>query len=313
MNILILGGTGFLGYHLAVRLSHQHTVRVYSPSAGRTNFPGTIEGVTAFIADTGELKKQVEWANLIFHFVSTTNPKTSLKDPYHDVVSNLLPVVQLMEMLKGSRDKKMIFCSSGGAVYGHSGKAIIGEEHKKNPSTSYGLVKSTIEEYIMYYSRNFELPYIILRPANVYGFKSRSIGEQGIISTLIYNAIHRLPTRFWANLNNIRDLVFIDDFVTAVIALIKCNATGIFNIGGGCGYSLLQMIDAVQENCDTELLIEKADHTIADEAINILDITKINSLTGWQPQIGINEGIGLVYNQMQKEFSVVELSENFDQ
>lgn len=299
MNILVLGGTGFLGSHLAEQMAALHAVRVYAPSALRFKFNANIEAIAGLIADTGELKKQVEWADLIFHFVSTTNPKTSLNDHQHDLSSNLLPVVQLLDMMRLFRNKKIIFCSSGGAVYGHSHGKLLSEKDEKKPSTSYGLVKSTIEEYIEYYHRSFGIEYLILRPANVYGLKTRSVGEQGIISTLIYNAIFNKPSAFWVDLNNIRDYIFIDDFIEAVATLVEQSACGIYNIGSGCGNSLSQIIEAVQYNCDTELQITTAGTLIKDEAFNVLDISKIKSGTGWSPKTGIDEGISYVYDQMR--------------
>ncbi len=304
MNILILGGTGFIGSKLAERFaSETHFIRVYSPSAARTALPSNTVGITGFIADKGEVTTQVEWADLIFHFVSTTNPKTSLNDHYHDVNSNLMPVLQLLEIMRNNPKKKLVFCSSGGTVYGKSNNYLISETHPKQPSTSYGLVKSTIEEYILYYGVNYGVESLILRPANVYGPKLRSVGEQGIISTLIYNSLQNKVTRFWVNLSNVRDYIFIDDFVEAVQLLVSINATGVYNIGSSNGYSLSQIINAVQQNTNRKLLIEFANELIPDENSNILDNKKIKEATGWVPKTKLEEGVALVYKQMESLYA----------
>jgi UDP-glucose 4-epimerase len=301
-NILVLGGSGFLGSHITNKLSKDSSVCVYSPSATRFGFDKCIMTVDAYIENENELKKHISWADIIFHFVSTTNPKTSLADHQYDLKSNLLPFVGFLELMRSFPEKKIVFCSSGGAVYGKNNGNTLIESNDKNPSTSYGLVKSLMEEYIVYFNRTFGLDYLILRPSNVYGFNTNSLGNQGIISTLVHNTIFGNPSTIWVDMNNIRDYIHITDFTQAVKSLLDSSAFGIYNIGSGFGTSLRQIIDAVQNTCQREVMIQIAETLIKDEEYNVLDITKIKSLTGWCPVVGIDEGIQTVYNQMNLHF-----------
>lgn len=303
MNYLILGGTGFLGTALSGSLAKAgDQVRVYSPSASRNNYGDGITGVTGLIGDQGELLKQTAWCDVVVHLVSTTNPRTSFSDVYHDVSSNLLPMVQLLEILKDS-GKKIIFCSSGGTVYGPAKQLPINEDHPRHPVTPYGLVKSAMEEYIHYYHINFGLPYLVVRPANVYGPKLRSIGEQGIISTLLFNALHQKETTLWANPDNIRDYVFIDDFVSALMSLIRAGAQGIYNIGSGKGYSLNEIIEAAGKVLGEQPKVHFTSQPIRDEASNVLDIAKINHLTGWLPVVTLEQGIRSIHSVLTQKKS----------
>lgn len=299
-KILIIGGSGFIGRALALQLKEEgFQVRVFSPSATRYEWPLEIEPVNGYIADKGILSDQVHWADIILHTASTTNPKTSLSDPIHDVSSNLIPIVELLEMLKNT-NKKLIYCSSGGAVYGKPMQNPIEETHIKQPSTSYGLVKSLIEDYIVYYNRNFGVSYLIVRPANIYGPKLRSIGEQGIISTLLFKAYKNEETIIWSNPENVRDYLFIDDFANGLTSLIKKEAQGIFNIGSGNGVSLKQIIDVVQSVLPTPMNVKFQEVTIKDEPINVLCNKKIEAATGWKPEISLSQGIAITSNFLIK-------------
>lgn len=306
MKALILGGTGFIGSNVAQKLAQlNYDVLVYSPSASIYSFTEKIKYTTGFLADTEKIKKHTQWADVIFHFVSTTTPKTSMDDHYHDLTSNLLPFVQLLEILREYRHKKLIFCSSGGAVYGKTSNMPIAETKIKQPSTSYGLVKSAMEEYASYYQSKYEIPCLILRPANIYGPKTRSIGEQGIISTLVYNTVYDKPTKFWVPLTNTRDYVYIDDFVQAVICLLEQKADGVFNIGSGTGFTLAEIIDTVAFCTGKTLPMEMAEQLIEDEGVNILDNSKIYSITGWVPKTSLTYGIAQVYENMTSKLKTL--------
>ena len=292
-KFLIIGGSGFIGRALALLLHNEgFLVRVFSPSATRYEWEDGIEAVNGYIADKGILSEQVDWADIIIHAASTTNPKTSLSDPIHDVSSNLIPMVELLELLK-NKNKKLIYCSSGGAVYGKPMQNPIEETHTKKPSTSYGLVKSLIEDYIVYYNRNFGLPYLIVRPANIYGPKLRSIGEQGIISTLLFKSYKNEETTIWSDPKNVRDYLFIDDFTKGLVSLIKNKSEGIFNMGSGDGVTLLQIIDVVQNLLNSPMNITFQNVTVKDEPINVLSNKKIYEETGWKPEISLKEGISI--------------------
>ena len=304
-KILILGGTGFIGQKLARLLNSKgYRVRVFSPSASMILWDNGIESVDGFIENEKILQDQVEWADVIVHAISSTDPKSSLNNPVFDLTSNLTPLVNLLEILKDKKNKSIFFCSSGGAVYGKPKNIPIKEDHPKTPSTSYGLVKSLMEEYILHYNRNYNIPFVIIRPSNLYGPKIKSIGKQGIISTLIYNTLQDRETEIWSNLLNVRDYIFIDDCVDAIFHLINNSSEGIFNIGTSQGYTLKEVIEIVTLQIGIIPKILTTKNLVIDEAKNILDNTNILQTTDWKPKISLEEGIDITIKYIKSNLKI---------
>ncbi len=286
VKALILGGTGFLGMALAKKMvAGNFNVKVFSPSASQKN--SGIEGVAGFIHETDKLIPLLEWADLVFHFISTTTPKSSEADPINDINTNLLPFIHLLELLK-KQPRKLIFCSTGGGVYGKSITSVINENHPRQPVTSYGLVKKTMEDYVLYYHQRYAIPFLILRPSNIYGSKVKSVGAQGIISTLISNNIKGEATHIWSDPDIKKDYLFIDDFAEAVILLL--DQEGIFNIGSGIAYSVREIIRIVADTMGQaqKIYFDQKDY---DDMPALLDISKVTGYTTWKPRTSLEQGV----------------------
>ena len=117
------------------------------------------------------------------------------------------------------------------------------------------------------------------------------MGEQGIISTIIYRALCDLETEIWANPDNIRDYIYIDDCTSAVFQLLANNAQGVFNISSGIGYSIKDIVSSIQLHFTKPLKLRYLPKTFLDESINVLNNQNIIKETGWSPVVNIEEGI----------------------
>jgi len=299
-KILVLGGSGFLGSAAANGFAKElHEVKIFSPSAEKINFKNNIEGVAGSIADFKKMKPHLLWADEIYHFVSTTNPKSSFGDPAYDITSNLLPLLPILDFLKDHKEKYLIFCSSGGAVYGNLGNNLIDESHPKNPQSSYGIVKSMMEEYILYYQRLFGIKALILRPSNIYGLKMYDIGKQGLISTLIQNALEGASTQIWVPVDTSKDYLFIDDFIEALIGLEKKEVFGIFNIAAERNYSIQEIITSIEEITGRKIEIKLHISTLAKIDVPVrLSSQKLKAEFGWEPKIDLKRGIENIYKRL---------------
>ncbi|MDR7127722.1 UDP-glucose 4-epimerase [Algoriphagus sp. 4150] len=297
IKVLILGGTGFLGSALAENLSKRiYHVRIYSPSAEKVKKSEGIEAARGYIEDFETLRVHLEWADHIYHFVSTTNPKSSYIDPSHDIKSNLLPLIPVLNFLKENTEKYLLFCSSGGAVYGvGNGKPIV-EDHPKSPISSYGIVKSTMEDYILYYKHLFGIKALILRPSNIYGKKNHDIGKQGLISTLVNNVVRNRSTDIWVSLTTSKDYLFVDDFVNAVILLIHNQTEGVYNLSSGQTHTIQNILDTIFKVTGQYASIDNkiGDASKIDVPVNISS-EKMKTKTGWKMKTSLETGINNIY------------------
>lgn len=301
-KILILGGTGFIGSALSEYLRDGNEIRIYSPSANSVKLSSGIAGYPGCIEDFTALETHLNWATIIVHLVSTSNPKTSLKNPLYDAKSNLLPLISILEFLKSHRDKKFVFCSSGGAVYGLGNGEPFKESDPKVPISSYGIVKSTMEEYIDYYQRLYGINALVIRPSNIYGAKIKSLGKQGIISTLIEHALRSKVTEVWVPLSTSKDYLYIEDFTHVIKLLIDLDATGPYNVASGSSYSINELLEAVEGvvKCKTRISTEIGEFAKIDAPVK-LDIQKLQRLTHWKPKISLSKGIELIVNEFRNQ------------
>jgi len=299
MNALIIGGTGFIGYHCCKILSDAgFNVIAYSPSAGSISIDKNIIGVAGFLENKEEVLKWVSWSDIVFHFAGTILPHKNVINLKKEFETNLTSLISLLEILKITPVKKIIFCSTGGAIYGNLKSKPFSETDQTTPLNHYGYIKSLMEEKIIEYHKLNGIQFMILRPSNVFGPKLKAIGKQGIISTLLFNGLHDTKTEIWDSPANIRDFIFIEDFGRALMALLQSNAEGIFNIGSGNGHSIIEIIEKVQTHIKNKLKIEFISANEEKPTKNILDISKIKDITGWTPEVSLERGIEITFNSL---------------
>lgn len=300
MNILIIGGNGFIGSHLTELLKDHHRVTVYDRSPNR--FAEECSGVEYIYGDFNDLpqlKKVIENKQIVYHLLSTTVPVTANRDPVFDVQSNLIGTINLLELIAASDVQRLIYTSSGGTVYGNPQYLPIDEKHPCNPISSYGIVKNTIERYIEMYAMKRNFSYLIVRPSNPYGPRQNYEGDQGLIAKLLYKGITREEFTIWGDGSAVRDYIYIDDLVEFLKIAGLSRESGIFNIGSGKGKSINEIIDllsGIMEEMPDIIYAEKNGFFV--EKV-VLDITSLKDTFNWSPRISMEEGLAR-HNQWMK-------------
>jgi len=304
MKILIIGGSGFIGFHLTqklVALGRNITVLDRNSPVDEKRVIGAtyVEGDFSDIELISEL---VEAHDEIVHLAYASVPNTSFEHPLMDLEENLRPAVQLFNIVaeKGAR---LMLVSSGGTVYGEAQSIPISEKHPTQPISPYGVTKLTLEKYAYLYAVTRGLKFVCIRPANPYGEGQRPFVGQGFVSTAMALAMRGDPVTIFGKQGTIRDYIYIDDLIEGMLIILdRGENKGIYNIGTSIGRSNLDVVQAmmpllqdygvsVQINCEIARSFDVKE--------NILDCTKLRAL-GWKPEVNFDEGLVRLLSWLKK-------------
>ncbi len=302
MKVLVVGGGGFIGTHLARRLlGRGHGIRVYDRSPNR--FDGTPKGaeyVEGELGNHGLIRSAVEGMEVVYHFVSTTLPKTSNDDPIYDVRSNLVDTIQLLEACVEAGVRKVIFSSSGGTVYGTPETVPITEDHPTDPISSYGIVKLAIEKYLGLFHHLHGLDYAALRISNPYGSLQDPAGQQGAISVFLERVRERKPITVWGDGGVVRDYLYVSDLMDAMeLAAETETEHRVFNVGSGHGVSVNEILELISEATGERPEVEYLPARALDVPASVLDVDRAKRDLGWRPQTDLQEGIYRTWDWLQ--------------
>jgi UDP-glucose 4-epimerase len=306
LRALVLGGGGFIGSHLVTALLAQGaSVRVLERPY-RTRMPSIpnhpmLEWQEGDFGNVQDIHRALDNVDVVFHLVSTTQPKSSNDDPSFDVESNLSATLRLLDQLRGSKTR-LIFASSGGTVYGTPLHTPIPETHPTEPTCSYGIVKLAIEKYLALYQLLHSLDYRVLRVANPYGPGQETNHAQGVVGTFLSRVVHDQPIEVWGDGSVVRDYLYISDTVSALLRAAEYRGTErVFNIGSGGGHSVREIIAAVEQVTGKKA---QASYTAArkfDVPVSVLDITRASKELGWRPEVDLNEGLRLTHEHLKEQ------------
>jgi UDP-glucose 4-epimerase len=293
MNVLVLGGSGFIGSYVCdALLDRGHAVSVLSHSNERFRQElETVEYHYKSIEDIAAVSQVLAGADCVVHLISSTVPSTSNLDPVADVRSNLLPTVKMMEMMRQLGPRRIIFLSSGGTVYGNPHTLPIREVDELNPICSYGVVKVSVEKYLRMYSELYDFQTTVIRPSNPYGPRQGRKGVQGLISAFLNCILEGRSLKVWGDGSVVRDYFYVADLANLCVACVEGGHTGIFNAGSGDGVSINELIHTIQKVCGVAGDVEYMQGRSFDVAATYLDIGKAQTEIGWAPTVSLEDGI----------------------
>ena len=291
----VIGGGGFIGRSLVEQL--KRTGRKVTVIGRKNNsvFTGEVTYLHSESNRPGLFFDDLKDVDEVIDLSYTTTPQTSFADPIKDIIDNLQVTVELFEKLCNCNVKKLVYVSSGGTVYGQAVSAPISEEHPTNPVSPYGITKLAIEKYGKMYHDTRQLPIIIVRPANAYGEGQQPFMGQGFIPTAIATVLQGKKIRIYGEKGTVRDYIHSSDVAGGIIAALDHGAIGAcYNIGTGIGrtnFEVVESIASLMEPIGHHCEIEYLPHRSFDVKTNILDSTKLHSISGWTPKMEFNKGL----------------------
>jgi UDP-glucose 4-epimerase len=237
MRILVTGGAGFIGSHVAeLMLERQHEVMVVDnlSSGHRRNLPSAAIFKQMDICDSALESLVVDFRpKAIFHLAAQIDVRKSVADPGRDASINVLGTVRLLQAATKADTKRVIFSSTGGAIYGEQDFFPATEAHPCRPVSPYGTSKLCAEAYLGYFQRAGGPGCLALRYSNVYGPRQDPHGEAGVVAIFTSKMLKGQPPVIFGDGKQTRDYVYVKDVARANLLALESSFNGVVNIGTG--------------------------------------------------------------------------------
>lgn len=296
MNILVTGGAGFIGSHVVDRYIDQgHTVTVIDnlASGDRRNLhPGAVF-CEADIRDAEAVDRlfaegQFEILN---HHAAQMDVRKSVDDPVYDADVNILGSIRLLQGAVRNGVRKVIYISTGGAVYGEPRRLPVAEDDPVNPECPYGITKHTVEHYLYYLRHLNGLDYTVLRYPNVYGPRQNAHGEAGVVAIFCGLMLEGRTPVLYGDGTPERDYVYVGDIAEANELALEKAGGEIINLGSGRGTSVRELYDALSEILGYAGTPELAPLRPGEIQRICLASEKAAQVLGWTASTSLREGM----------------------
>jgi UDP-glucose 4-epimerase len=297
-NILLIGAGGFIGTNLSLFLLSNTDSKVYLVDSNISFFSQKIINDSRAKIVISQFNQQSDFDLLtknmdyVIHLASTNIPATKNGSMDEEINSNVRPTISLLDACVKNKIKKVLFVSSGGAVYGKNVQCPIPETSLTDPISPYGLQKLIIEKLLYLYHHLYGLNYIVTRLANPYGPYQRPNSGLGMLTTLVYKSLNKESINLYGDGSVKRDFIYIYDAVEAISNLLLSDVNNeIFNIGSGQGTSIKDLIGIVEKEMNYHFTINRFPSRINDVPENYLDIQKYSHLFPGHSLIPLHIGI----------------------
>lgn len=302
---LVLGANGFIGSHLVDSLVKRgHFVRAFDRFSGPVQFEETsnVELFPGDFLNMGDLELALQGVDYVFHFISTTTPATAENDPLIDIETNVKMSVRLFHECSRAGVKKVIFASTGGAIYGGNSMVPRSEDDLTQPVSPYAIGKLSIENYLRYFRVKFELDSIVLRISNPYGERQPFHRKQGVIPIFLENICRGEDLVVYGDGTMVRDYIYVKD-VSEIAADIFLRKTenNVYNIGTGKGVSINELLAAIRDVSGWEPKIVNRDVPPTFVKEIVLNTNRYNNEFGRVAYTSLQDGINATYTYIQHE------------
>jgi len=296
LRILVTGGAGFIGSNVAdrfVELGHEVAVFDDLSSGFREFVPARAKFFQGDLADASAVDRVVAefQPEIVDHHAPQIDVRKSVTDPVWDARVNILGTIGLLQACTRHGVRKVVYASTGGALYGEGHQLPATEAHPVNPESPYGASKHTVEHYLYLWKLLHGLDYTVLRYPNVYGPRQNPHGEAGVNAIFIGLMLQGKRPHIFGDGTAVRDYLFVSDVVDANVTALETGSGEMLNLGTGIGTSVN---DIVRE---LKLILGFSEDAIYDAARPgevqriYLDASRAKRVLGWSPQVEFSDGL----------------------
>jgi UDP-glucose 4-epimerase len=297
---LVTGGAGFVGSHLVELLVDRgwDLLVVDDLSSGALeNLAGArargkvgvhVTGVGA--PELGELAERFG-PEVVFHLAAQVKVPASVADPVRDAETNVLGTLNVLEAARRCGARKVVFASSGGAVYGPRTRLPAVERAKRVPPTPYGISKKIVEDYFRWYADNHSVGYVLLAPSNIYGPRQDAGAEGGVVAVFAEQMLAGRRPTIYGDGSQTRDFVYVADVVDAFLRAADAGDRVFLNVASGVETSITGLYDEIASITGYPVRPDFAAPRSGDVPRSVLDPSRAARVLGWEPWTPLREGL----------------------
>ena len=307
MRILVTGGAGFIGSHLAdayLRAGHHVAVVDALVGGGGNRAP---RGAVFYQEDIrrpalAEVFRR-ERPDVVSHHAAQVNLRRSMEDPVADAEINVVGTLRVLDLAVRFGATQVILASTGGAVYGEPRVLPADEDHPILPTSPYGLHKYLSEQYLAYYRRVHGLSTAILRYSNVYGPRQDPSTESGVISIFASALLKGQPPAIFGDGTQTRDFVYVEDVADANVRVVGRSIPEPINIATGIETSVNDLFGRLRALTGAAVDAIRGPAVPGEVHRICLGIQRAETLLGWRPRVSLEEGLRRTVEWMKAERS----------
>ncbi|MBM4123573.1 MAG: NAD-dependent epimerase/dehydratase family protein [Nitrospira sp.] len=296
MKIVVTGGAGFIGSHLVDRLVQEghEVVVVDNLSTGKRKQVNRAAELYKMDIQNPRLERvfRKERPAMLMHLAAQMDVRRSVADPVFDAQVNILGTLNVLEQAVRHGTRKVVFASSGGAIYGEQEVFPASESHPTRPASPYGISKLSGEHYLGYYQRVSGIQYVSLRFANVYGPRQDPSGEAGVVAIFSQKLLNGEQPVINGNGRQTRDFVYVDDVVEAHLAVMGREVQDIYNVGTGQETSINELFRVMADLTTPGAKELHGPAKKGEQLRSVIDSSKLRRELGWEPRVSLREGLG---------------------
>jgi len=296
LKILVTGGAGFIGSHIVdeyIKLGHQVSIIDDLSTGRKMNINPAAKFYEADIRDAVKVKEifEKEKFDVMNHHGAQMDVRKSVEDPVYDASVNIVGVLTLLECCLKTGVKRVLFASSGGAIYGEQDYFPADELHPTRPISPYGVAKLTTEQYLFYYKAVYGIDSVSLRYANIYGPRQNPEGEAGVVAIFTTKLLAGRQPIINGDGKQTRDYVFVGDVVRANVLALNFEGSNIFNIGTGIESDVHQLFCHIKTSTKSSAEEKHGPAKKGEQLRSVLSSAKIEGKLGWRPTVSLEEGL----------------------